>query len=126
MAEFTTTYSVHCPSCQSEKVIKVGQRNGYQRYQCKGCDKKFRANGMPEGGRVPAEQVGMAVRMFYSGMSYKQIAESMADAYDIPEPSKRTIYEWVKDYTDKAVDQMEDVRTKCRWTWAAARRGFGT
>ena len=55
---------------------------------------------MPEGRRVSAEQMGMAVRMFYSGMSYKQIGETVADAFDIPEPSKSTIYEWVKEYTD--------------------------
>ena len=116
MADFqeTKTYSVNCPACQSEKVIKAGQQSGEQRYQCRDCDKWFRANGKPEGRRVPAEQMGMAIRMFYSGMSYKQIAESMADAYDIPEPSKATIYEWVRDYTDKAVKTMRSPQFKAQ------------
>lgn len=46
--------------------------------------------------------------MFYSGMPYKQIVETMEDMYDIPEPSKRTIYNWVKEYTQKAIKRMED------------------
>ena len=50
---------------------------------------------MPTGRQAPSEQMGMAVRMFYSGMSYKQIAETMADAFNIPEPSKSTLYDWV-------------------------------
>ena len=119
MAEFTQTYKVNCPSCHSEKVIKVGQRNGYQRYQCRGCDKKFRANGMGPGHRIPVEQMGMAIRLFYSGMSYKQIAESMADAFNIPEPSKATIYEWTRDYTDTAVKGMANHPAQVGDTWVA-------
>ena len=108
MAEFTTTYSVRCPECDSAQVVKIGRRNGYQRYLCRGCEKKFRADGTPEGRQVPAEQIGMAVRLFYIGMSYKQIGEAMADAFDIPEPSKSIIYYWVCDYTDKASATMRD------------------
>ena len=119
MAEFTQTYKVNCPSCHSEKVIKVGQRNGYQRYQCRGCDKKFRANGMGPGHRIPVEQMGMAIRLFYSGMSYKQIAESMADAFNIPEPSKATIYEWTRDYTDTAVKGIANHPAQVGDTWVA-------
>ena len=119
MAKFTTTYEVHCPTCNSEKVIKVGQRNGYQRYQCRGCDRKFRANGMGPGHRIPVEQMGMAIRLFYSGMSHKQIAEAMADAFNIPEPSKATIYEWQRDYTDEAVEEMKKYPAKVGDSWVA-------
>ncbi len=111
MAEFqeTTTYSVQCPACGSGKVVKAGKQSGHQRYSCKECDKWFRANGMAEGRRVPAEQMGMAIRMFYSGMSYQQIAEAMNKAFDI-KPSKATLYEWVRDYTDRATDTLKDPR----------------
>ena len=116
MAEFTevTTVKIHCPDCASSHIVKIGRQNKQQRYLCRGCAKKFRANGMPTGRRVPAEQLGMAVRMFYSGMSYKQIAESMADAFDIPEPSKSSIYDWVMDYTDRAVKTMRNPQFKAQ------------
>lgn len=108
MAEFTQTITVDCPHCAAADVVRVGQRNGYQRYRCEGCGKWFRQTGMAEGDRIPAQQIGMAIRLFYSGMSYKQIGETMADAFDIPEPSKATLYEWVRDYTDKATAVMQD------------------
>ena len=71
------------------------------------------------GRRVPAEQIGAAIRMFYSGMSYKQIGENMADMYDIPEPSKQTIYAWVKTYTDVATDRMDDYKAEVGDHWVA-------
>ena len=121
MAEFTETVTkiVNCPICASDKVTKSGQQRGQQRYLCKSCNKRFRANGKGMGQRIPAEQKGMAIRMFYSGMSYKQIAESMADAFNIPEPSKRAIYEWVKDYTDRAIEEMANHRATTDGEWVA-------
>ena len=105
MAEYTETITtkILCPDCDSPDVVKHGWQNGQQRYRCQDCEKAFRYNGKPEGKRFNAEQIGAAVRMFYMGMSYKQIAETMEKQYDIPEPSKRAIYQWVKRYTDEAV-----------------------
>ena len=109
MADFTetTTKTVNCPDCASGHVVKVGKQSGEQRYLCRGCKTKFRANGKAKGRRIPAEWIGAAIRKYYSGMSYKQIAEYMEDAYDIPEPSKATIYEWVRDYTQAALQESE-------------------
>ena len=110
MARFstTTTYEVHCPQCDGDRVIKVGIRNGQQRYECKACKRKFRANGKPKGRQMDAELMGGAISDFYTGKSYKAITEGLEKEYDIPEPSKGTVYLWVKDYTDAAVDEMKD------------------
>ena len=117
MAEFTEPKTVNCPDCESARVVKIGTRNGYQRYLCRACSKKFHTNGKAAGRRFPADQVGAAIRLFYSGMSYKQIAESMGTMYDIPEPSKATIYQWVRDYTKDALKEMEchPAHTGGRW-----------
>ena len=119
MAKFTqiTSVTVQCPVCDSDSVIKQGRRNGYQRYLCKDCRKKFHDSGNTTGHRYPPEQIGAAVRMFYSGMSYKAIAEHMEDMFDIREPSKRTIYEWVREYTEAATKEMAQhpVHTGGHW-----------
>ncbi len=117
MAEFTEPKTVNCPDCESARVVKIGTRNGYQRYLCRACSKKSHANGKAKGRRFPADQMGAAIRMFYSGMSYQQIAESMGTTYDIPEPSKATIYQWVRDYTKDALKEMErhPAHTGGRW-----------
>ena len=96
MAEFTKTVTVNCPYCESTHVVKNGlSPDKDQRYLCRRCSRRFTDRGGTDGLRFPPNQVGAAVRMFYSGMSYKQIAESMEEQYDIPEPSKATIYRWV-------------------------------
>ena len=121
MARFTITKTIElaCPNCGGNGIVKVGMRDGYQRYQCKVCKKKFHTKGTAPGKRFPPDRVGAAIRDFYSGMSYKQIAEGMEDRYGIPEPSKETIYRWVKEYTEHALTQMEDVKVETGDEWVA-------
>ena len=116
MAQFTETktYELHCPGCDSDRVVKDGFQKGTQRYECKNCKKKFRANGKATGRRMDAEMMGSAIRDFYTGKSYKQIAEGLKEEYDIPEPSKSTIYEWVRDYTDDAKELTADMKAPGR------------
>lgn len=57
--------------------------------------------------------------MYYSGMSYKQIAENMEKVYDMPEPSKETIYCWVRDFSITAVDEMGHYPAKTSGHWVA-------
>ena len=122
MAEFTTstTYTVNCPDCATDKVIKVGMQSGEQRYQCKACKKKFRAGGKAQGRKMDAEMMGSAIRDYYTGKSYKQITEGLKEEYDLEkEPSKATIYEWVRDYTGKALKQLDGHKAKTGGHWVA-------
>ena len=121
MAEFTKTITetVNCPGCGHNQVIKNGNQAGQQRYQCKACKKQFRANGKSTGRRIPDEQAGGAVRMYFGGMSYKQIGETMADLYNIPEPSKASVYEWVTDFGQQAVKEMAKHPAQVGDTWVA-------
>ena len=121
MAKFstTTTFEIKCPRCASDHVVKIGFQRGQQRYRCKDCKKDFRANGKAEGRRMDAEMMGSAIRDFYTGKSYKQIAEGLKEEYDIPEPSKATIYEWVRDYTDEAKELTADMKAQVGDEWVA-------
>ena len=76
MAEYveTITITVNCPACESGRVGKIGVRNGQQRFRCRDCKKVFRNNGKADGKKFDAEQIGIAVRHYYMGLSYKQIA----------------------------------------------------
>ena len=122
MTEFTatTTYTVNCPACESGHVKKMGVRNEQQRYLCRDCKKAFRVNGKAEGRKMDAELMGSAIRDYFTGKSYKQIAEGLKEEYDLKkEPSKATIYEWVTTYTDKAVKQMKNHKAKTGGHWVA-------
>ena len=121
MAKFTTEITVNCPYCTSGRIVKngKGRTDKVQRYLCRNCDKRFSSKGVIDSNRYPANHIGAAVRMFYSGLSYKQIAENMVEMYDVPEPSKATIYRWVKEYTDVAVREMKDHKAQTGDEWVA-------
>ena len=107
MAEFTQTVTVNCPACASEDVVKNGQRNGYQRFMCRACSKHFRTTGEAHGRQYPAEVIGAALDMYFSGVSYKQIAEHIEKVHNLPEPSKSTVWAWVHGYTAEAQETMD-------------------
>ena len=119
MAEFMKTYTFNCPYCAHDKIVKNGRQLGKQRYRCKSCGKQFNDTGAVGGRHASAEQIGLAVRMYYGGTSYKQTAETMADGHDISEPSKETLYRWVTEYTDVAKDIMADFPAHTSGKWVA-------
>ena len=115
----TTRRATSCPYCGNAKIVKNGKQNGKQRYRCKECSKQFNDTGALGKLHASTEQVGTAIRMYYGGNSYQQTAETMADTFDISEPSKETLYRWVTDYTDHAHDIMADYPAHTSGKWVA-------
>ena len=112
MTEFaeTRTYDVECPNpdCSDpSKVKRNGLHGGKQRYKCKNCSKKFMADGNAMHRQFTTKQIGAALDKYYSGLSYKQIAEHLEDFHDVPEPSKHSVHDWVKGYTIMAKRFMD-------------------
>ena len=121
MAEFKTelTYSVACPVCHSHSIKRDGKQSGEQRYRCKDCQKSSGPPARPQGAGWTPRSWALPSRTSYRGKSYRAIAETLVREYDMPEPSTATIFEWVRDYTDKAVDQMEGVQPTLGDHWVA-------
>ena len=119
MAKFTETVEVNCPYCEGQDMVKNGKRSGYQRFLCRPCGKSFNDTGALHGRHESPDRIGAAVRMFYSGMSYKQIAELMERMYGIPEPSKQTLYAWVREYTNRAASEMQKHPAETGADWVA-------
>jgi transposase-like protein len=57
--------------------------------------------------------------MYLSGMSYKQIAELIGRNFNLPEPSKETIYRWVQEYGDFAVEGLNGQVPQTSGHWVA-------
>ena len=126
MATFTLTYEITCPSCGDGQVIKKGTRGGDQRFKCNACDKRFRTyipsptiGSKHEGRKFNAEQMGIAVRLYYGGTSYGELTQIFRDLYDIKLPSKRTFYRWVSEYTDKGSYILQDTKAQTGNRWVA-------
>ena len=104
------TREVQCPNpkCPApHKTVRNGKRGGDQQYRCRGCDRQFAAEGQAQYKQFTAHQIGAAVDKYYSGMSYKQVAEHMEDFQGGYEPSTRSVHSWVKGYTDLARKFLE-------------------
>ena len=122
MTVFTrvVTETVDCVICGANRVIKYGKSGkGVQRYQCRSCESVFSNDGKAIRRRVPASQVGAALSMYFDGLSFKRISENLADMFDIPEPSKATVFEWVSDYTELAKREMENHKARTGPEWVA-------
>ncbi len=110
---------IKCPYCENEGVVKFGTYKGAQRYWCKACKRKFKADDTLFHMKTPANQVSSALNMFYEGMSIKAIRRNLQQEYGNM-PSTATIYEWIQKYTQYATDSIKSYQSKkIGDTWVA-------
>ncbi len=112
------TDRVVCRYCGSEAVVKYGLFEGIQRYWCKACERKFRANDNPFLMKTSAAQVSSALSMFFQGESINAIRENLQQQYD-NYPSSQTVFAWLGKYTGIAARQFENDHPLVGNTWAA-------
>ncbi len=103
----TTTQTIACKNCGSEAVVKFGTYKGVQRYYCKVCKRKFKADADAFHGKVPASYVSQAVAEFYTGSSINDIRETLYQQHGY-KPSKSIVWKWITKYTDLAVKHFKD------------------
>ena len=119
MATYSRTVTISCPACQGSDIVKHGHKSGRQRFKCKACNRTFTNSGATKRMRFTPDQIGAAIRMYYTGMPYRGITLNLAEQEEIPAPSKKTIYYWVKRYTDKAIKDMKSHKARTGDEWVA-------
>lgn len=121
---------IRCPHCGSEQSWKYGKEHGQQVYICQGCHHKFNARGAPYRMRVPSDQIGASIGMFYEGLSLSKIARQLDQSFGtVVNPS--SIYRWILRFTKEAIAQLGNLSPKVSDTWQADEtvidvRGFRT
>lgn len=116
--EITTTQTIACKHCGSEAIVKFGTYKGVQRYFCKSCTRKFKADADAFHGKVPSEYVSSAVNMYYTGMSINEIRSHLKQEHGYY-PSKSVVFGWVQKYTDLANKQFQDYHPQVGDVWVA-------
>lgn len=109
---------ITCKNCGSNAVVKFGSYKGVQRYWCKACNRKFKADTTLFHMKTSPEQISSALRMYYDGMSIKDIKGLLKQEHG-NDPSKKTIYQWVDKYTDIAIKEARDYHPKVSDIWIA-------
>ncbi len=100
-----------CPNCGEDGAVKYGTYKGVQRYWCKPCKSKFKADDTLFHMKTPAHHVSSALNMYYEGMSIKAIRRNLQQEFGNM-PSTATIYEWIMKFTQYALDSVKDFQPK--------------
>ena len=109
---------IFCKNCGSNAIVKFGTYHGVQRYYCKACKRKFKADADAFHGKVPAEYVSQAVAEFYTGSSINDIRETLFQQHGY-KPSKSIVWKWVIKHTDLAVKYFKEFHPQVGSVWTA-------
>jgi putative transposase len=118
MSEIINPNTVTCKYCNSNAVVKFGTFEGIQRYWCKSCKRKFRANDHLFQMKTPYIQVASALDDYYKGDSINEIRDSLHTQYNNC-PSSKSVYGWITKYTSEAVNQFKDHHPNVGSKWVA-------
>jgi putative transposase len=110
--------TITCKNCGSDAIVKFGTYKGVQRFYCKACKRKFKADDDAFHMKVPAEYVSSALSMYYSGMSINGIRSHLKQEHGYY-PSKSIVFGWVNKYTELASKQFKDYHPAVGDIWVA-------
>jgi putative transposase len=110
--------AITCKYCGSTAIVRFGTYKGAQRYWCKVCKRKFKADDTTFKMKTPSSEVSSALNMYYEGMSIKAIGRQLQQEYG-HSPSTATIYEWIQKYTQYAIDSAKGYHPDVGNIWIA-------
>jgi len=87
-----------CKYCNSNNVVKFGTYKGNQRYWCKACQRKFKADDSLFHSRVSPNNISSALIMYYCNKSIDNIRDYLRKEHDYY-PSKSVVFQWISKYT---------------------------
>jgi len=105
-----------CKNCGAGGVVKYGSYKGVQRYWCKVCQRKFKADDALFHMKVAPEFISSALELYYTGSSIDDICQHFKNSKGY-HPSKSVIFGWVDKYTDLAVDHFSKYKPQVGDVW---------
>lgn len=105
----------HCGSCN---VVRFGHYHGIQRFFCKDCRHKFVDSEALPGMQTPANQIALALAMYYEGMSLHSICTRLALEYN-NFVSGSTVRKWIYTFAKKVANGTENYRPNIGDVWVA-------
>lgn len=108
-----------CKFCGSANIVKCGlkklKRGNAQRFQCKGCTKKFTHNLGFEKKQATPEQITMAVDLVFSGLSTRKTAQSLKLAG--ADVSHMSVMRWADQYADLMDSYLDKITPQVGESW---------
>lgn len=110
-----------CLGCGSERVIKDGllhnKSGDIQRFECRGCGKKFSKNVGFEHMRASPEAITMAIQLYFSGTSLRNTQRALR--LQGVNFSHVSIFNWIRKYVSLMDEYLKDFTPQVSDTWRA-------
>jgi transposase-like protein len=100
-----------CKICGSKNLVRYGGYKDKQHWFCKDCKHKFTDNDALPEMKTPSGIIVQALSMYYRGMSINDIRDHISQTYGLY-PSHSTIYEWIKKYSQIAINEANKYTPK--------------
>jgi putative transposase len=110
------TGRIICKYCNSAAVVKFGKYKNVQRYWCKSCQRKLKADDALFHMKKSLQCVSSALSLYYNGMSIANIGNYLQWEYGY-HPSKSVVYEWIDKYTAMAIEHFKSYKPQVGDTW---------
>jgi len=108
--------TIVCKYCNSTAVVKFGKYKNTQRYWCKSCQRKLKADDALFHMKKSLQCVSSALSMYYNGMSIANIGNYLQREYGY-HPSKSVVYDWVDKYTTMAIEHFRNQKPQVGDSW---------
>jgi len=105
-----------CKYCHSAAVVKFGKYKNVQRYWCKSCQRKLKADDALFHMKKSLRCVSSALSLYYNGMSIANIGSYLQGEYGY-HPSKSVVYEWIDKYTTMAIEHFKNYKPQVGDSW---------
>ena len=107
------------PHNPESDIVKVGERDGAQRYQDDDGNKFRDPSKYGKGRHFTNQQVGVALQAYFDGLSYREISRLVGRSFDIDPPDPANIYRWVQDYSAGVSESIADLKANTGDRWVA-------
>ena len=107
---------MNCKKCESTKVVKIGKRDGVQRYRCKECGFRFLDNDNFDKMRTKKHVIAVAIGFYFDGMSVRKIQAQIQYIFKV-DVSQVTIHNWITKYSDLVYNYVSTLKCDFGDVW---------
>lgn len=107
---------MQCKKCESPNVVKIGKRDGVQRYRCKDCGFRFLDNGNFERMRSKKHIIAVSIGFYYDGISVRKIQDQIRYLFKV-DVSQVTIHTWITKYADMVYEYVNSLKFELGDVW---------
>jgi transposase-like protein len=107
---------MNCKKCDSTSVVKIGKKDGIQRYKCKDCGFRFLDNDNFDKMRTKKQIIAVAISFYFDGMSVRKIQEQIAYIFKV-DVSQVTIHNWITKYSNLVYDYTSSLKVEFGDKW---------